>query len=79
MINGTGLWYMGSLVVHTLELGALQTNCYIIADPESRKAVVIRRPPPSTDSCPDTAHPMNARELNFVTECASRFLVSNSR
>lgn len=32
---------MSGVIVHTMELGALQTNCYIVADPESKKAVVI--------------------------------------
>ena len=29
------------MIVHHLELGPLQTNCYIVADPESCKAVVV--------------------------------------
>ena len=32
---------MSGVIVHTMELGALQTNCYIVADPGTNKAVVI--------------------------------------
>jgi len=32
---------MSGVIVHALELGALQTNCYLVADPESKKAMVI--------------------------------------